>query len=176
MNWAINIISFDFFVVYSNFVSLSFYMLLNNFLTMTTVIKFCLFIILFFTGCIASQAPVAKPQLVDDTRFLLTEVSIDATYGVTPKNPIKVGGTENSEGPKNERRFLNALAGPNGEPIKYQRIGSCCEFSTKHGFMGKGLLDSYEILWEGQSKPLTIYINMYDYGVLKAPMGLTIRK
>jgi len=108
--------------------------------------------------------------------FKITEYSTDKTYGYTEKNPIKVGGMSNSEGPLNERRFLNALTGPNGEKISYSRLGSCCAFKTRNGsFDNTGLLDKYEIKYEGQEKEIIIYINMYDKGELKAPVGFKLK-
>jgi hypothetical protein len=108
--------------------------------------------------------------------FPLNEVSDDKTYGYTEGNPITVGGSTSS-GPLNERRYLNALAGPNGEPISYVRIGSCCQFKTKNALMGGiGLLDKYKLEWKGQKEPVFLYINMYDPGPMKAPLGLTVKK
>ena len=52
----------------------------------------------------------------------LDGVAIDSTFGITPQNPVNVGGLNNGEGAINERRYLNAIAGPNGELIKYYRI------------------------------------------------------
>ncbi len=117
-----------------------------------------------------------KAKLLNEHTFLLSEVSTDEAYGYNQKKPIKVGGVDKSEGPLNERRFLNALAGPNGEFVSYTRVGSCCAFKSKKGFMGKALLDRYEVSWDGLDEPLIIYINMYDYGELKAPVGFTIKK
>ena len=110
--------------------------------------------------------------------FKLFGISEDETYGYSEKNPIKVGGADKSEGPKNERRYLNALSGPNGEEITYSRKGSCCAFETENGFLGGGLLDRYEVKWKGGKKSLIIYINMYDMDdkELKAPKGLTLRE
>jgi len=104
----------------------------------------------------------------------VTIVSTDNTYGYTEGNPIKVGGTES--GPANERKYLNTLAGPNGEEISYVRVGSCCPFNTPNGLMGGGLLDRYEIKWSGQTAPVYLYLNMYDKEELKAPVGFTIKK
>lgn len=85
-----------------------------------------------------------------------------------------VGG-EIEDGPKNEQRFLNALAGPNGQAIRYERTGSCCGFKTKNGFMDMGMLDRYKIEWDGLKAPLYLYINMYDPGELKVPAGFTAK-
>lgn len=107
--------------------------------------------------------------------FQFIEVSKDKTYGYTEGNPIKVGGVKNNEGPLNERRFLDVLAGPEGEILSYNRQGSCCPFPSENGFMGNGLLDIYEITWKGQDEPVILYINMYDYEPLKVPVGFTRR-
>ena len=126
-----------------------------------------------FCSCSTSKQ-VAKTKLLNNQTFLLTEVSTDKTYGLSEKNPIEVGGADKSEGPLNERRFLNALAGPNGEKITYHRAGGCCPVKSKNGFMGMAMLDDYRVTWEGSKDTVSIYINMYDYGELKAPVGFTI--
>jgi hypothetical protein len=104
----------------------------------------------------------------------ISKVTKDSTYG-SEKNPIMVGGVADSKGPSNERAYLDLLLGPNGEEISYKRIESCCSFKSERGFMGKGLLDVYEIRYEGLKKPIFLYINMYDYSTLYAPVGFTIR-
>jgi hypothetical protein len=130
-------------------------------------------LILAMFSCASTKSTTsnAKPTLLNQTTFVVTDISTDSTYGLTKKNPVNVGGVEKSEGPLNERRFLNALTGPNGEAISYFRAGSCCSFKTKNGFMGKGLLDRYMVTWEGSADTVSIYINMYDFGELKAPVG-----
>lgn len=101
-------------------------------------------------------------------------ISTDSTYGYTQGNPIKVGGVD--AGPLREREYLNNLKGPKGESINYTRKGSCCPFKTKKGFMGGGMLDIYIITWDKQTAPVTLYLNMYDKDVLKAPVGFTTRR
>lgn len=141
-------------------------------------------ILVLIISCSASKKTTAsnaaantniETELLDDQTFLLTEISTDKTYG-SKTNPVQVGGAKKSEGPKNERRFLNALAGPNGEKISYYRKGSCCEVKSENGFMGWAMLDNYRVTWEGSTDTVSIYINMYDAGVLKAPVGFTIKK
>jgi len=117
----------------------------------------------------------SKTKLLDNATFLLTKISTDKTYGYSEKNPIEVGGVDKSQGPNNERRFLNALAGPNGEKVSYYRAGSCCAVKSKNGFMGLALLDNYQVSYTGSPDTVSIYINMYDYGQLKAPFGFTIK-
>jgi hypothetical protein len=116
-------------------------------------------------------------QLLDETAYLITETTDDKTYGYDKSNPVKVGGSSDQSGPMNERRFLNGLLGPNGEQLRYFRAGSCCAFKTPNGLMNNtGLLDSYRVYWDGGKDTLNIYINMYDKGDLKIPVGLTARK
>ena len=131
---------------------------------------------LVFISCTPIRNTNIKTNLLDNNTFELSEISTDATYG-TEKNPIQVGGVASNEGPKNERRFLNALAGPNGETVTYFRAGSCCPIESKNDPFGNGrvMLDNYRVTWEGANDTVSIYINMYDTGILKAPKGFTIK-
>ena len=77
----------------------------------------------------------------------------------------------------NEQRFLNALAGPNGEKVSYKRQGSCCPFKTPNAVFGdSGMLDMYEISIEGMFQKIILYLNMYDSETLQVPVGFTLRK
>lgn len=138
--------------------------------------------VFLFFSC-TSTKQVAKNTntahiLRDANTFLITEIATDKTYGLSPKNPVQVGGVKDSEGPKNERRFLNALAGPNGEAISYYRSGSCCAIKSDNDPFGFGsvMLDNYRVTWENAKDTVSIYINMYDSGELKAPVGFTLKK
>ncbi len=124
----------------------------------------------------SSSSRGSTVAMLDANSFKLTTASDDDSYGYTEQNPVKVGGAKQNQGPSNERRFLNALLGPGGEPVTYQRQGSCCPFKTRNGMMGSGLLDRYEVTYEGLKKPLIIYINMYDTAELKAPKGFTFKQ
>jgi hypothetical protein len=115
--------------------------------------------------------------MIDNNTYLLIDKTDDPTYGYEESNPVKVGGSREQSGPLNERRFLNGLAGPNGEAIRYFRAGSCCAFKTPNGlFDNTGMLDRYRVFWEGGKDTLNIFINMYDKGDLKIPKGLTAKK
>lgn len=134
------------------------------------------FLILVFSCSTSKQ--ILQTNLKDDQTFELLEVSNDPTYGYSEKNPIQVGGVDKESGPLNERRFLNALAGPNGEEVSYYRSGSCCPIKSKNDPMGFGqvMLDNYRVTYKGSQDTVSIYINMYDYGSIKAPKGFTIKK
>lgn len=114
-------------------------------------------------------------EFLDDKTYLLNLPSSDKSYGYTERNAIKVG--KDGSGPVNERRFLNALLGPNGEEISYARAGSCCTFKTPNGMIDNmGMLDRYTITWVGNKEPLTLYLNMYDKGDLQIPVGLKAKQ
>lgn len=120
------------------------------------------------------NAPI--PTLNKDNTFKLTEYSKDKMYGYEPDYPINVFFSNSKDENLNATRFLNALAGPNGEKITYTKLESCCPFSTKRSEMGAGFLDIYELQWEGQSKPVKLYLNIYEKGQLLVPVGLSIKK
>ncbi len=99
--------------------------------------------------------------------------SVDSSYGFTENKPIKVGGGEG--GPASERKYLNALTGPNGETVTYNRIGSCCFFESKNSPLGGGLLDKYAVSYQGKKDTVVLYLNMYDKGKLLAPVGFKMK-
>jgi hypothetical protein len=103
------------------------------------------------------------------------QVASSPTYGYTEKEPVMVGGGI-SDGVARSYAYLDALRGPKGEPVTYSRRGHCCPFETKNSELGAGLLDVYELTYKGLSKPLVIYINMYDRGEIMIPQGLTKAK
>lgn len=138
--------------------------------------KLSLIFLAFWAISCSSSKGYVKPKMRNSSTYILTEISTDPTYGYTVSNPVKVGGVKKNEGPLNERRFLNALTGPNGEEVSYYRKGSCCVFKTRNGYMGSGLLDLYKVSWEGATDTFSIYINMYDFGPLKAPKGFGLKK
>lgn len=79
---------------------------------------FIVFTILLSTLTLSAQN-VQRTPLKNDQTFLLKKISKDPTYGYSSTKPIKVGGAYEGVGPLNQRRFLNALIGPNGEPVQY---------------------------------------------------------
>jgi hypothetical protein len=115
-------------------------------------------------------------EYLDQRSYRITETTEDKTYGYDKANPVKVGGIKEASGPMNERRYLNGLAGPRGEELEYYRDGSCCGFKTSNSGMGYGMLDIYMVYWKGSKDTLRLFINMYDEGDLKVPVGLTAKK
>ena len=141
---------------------------------------------------IVAEAPAGKPtddgrldygspkvelELANERMFEIKHATTDEGYGYTVEKPIMVGsGGPGGSGPLNEQRFLNALAGPNGEKVAYRRRGSGFHFKSDNGFIGDGgVLDAYEVIHKGLDAPVILYINMYDSDTLMIPVGFTKR-
>lgn len=105
--------------------------------------------------------------------FDINSYSEHAEYGISEKYPVFVGGFKEKVGPTNQRRYLASLAGPQGEEIQFTRRGSCCPYSSENGYEGVGLLDVYEVWYEGLEEPILIYISFYDKEPLYIPHGFT---
>lgn len=147
--------------------------------------KIALFIILLITAtsCVSTKSTLKNvddnaPNLTlnKDNTFIITEYSKDKKYGYNKDYPVNIFYRTSKDEVINQQRFLNALAGPNGEKITYTKLESCCPFPSKRSDMGAGFLDVYEIKWEGQKKPINLYLNIYEKGVLMVPLGLTLKK
>lgn len=106
--------------------------------------------------------------------------SSNALYGLSPENPVKLGSVIVTEGAElkfnqNLGIYLSRLRGPNGERVESTRLGSCCHTESKNAvYEGVIPLDIYELTHSGNTQPLIIYINMYDYEDPKPPVGLIL--
>lgn len=112
---------------------------------------------------------LGAPQTVTGERSVATkcEVSVDATYGYSRENPIKVGGLQ-VVGPSRQRRFLQSLAGPAGQPITFRRVGSV---APPEGVQNV-ILDQWQVTYAGAAGPIHLYIDQYRWDPPKAPRGL----
>ena len=143
----------------------------------------CVFVVLLDSTLFAQQ-----PQITSSTTGQITAemigrkysamklniATVDANYGYSEKLPIQVGGGL-GEGSQNTYRYLNALLGPKSEVVRYDRVGTCCEFKTKNSPFGdSALLEVFEIRFNG-GEPKRLYFNWYDSGELLIPVGLTAR-
>ncbi len=91
----------------------------------------------------------------------LCPISADKDYGLSPENPIQVGGGLVS-GLLRELAYLDNLAGRNGEAVTYERIGS---IQTEGS-----IVDEYKVIVGSQE--FTLYLDEYTYGVINVPRGL----
>lgn len=149
----------------------------------TKFITFSCAISMLFAGCISTKSSIKNidnkapiPKLSKENTFIITEYSNDKKYGYDPDYPINVFYVNTKNETINAERFLNALAGPNGEEIVFIRKESCCPFSSKNTNIGAGLLDKYEIIWKGQKQPVYLYLNIYERGYLAVPLGFSLKK
>lgn len=140
-------------------------------------------IVFMFPSCISIKNTIQNidnnaPSLVllSNNTFEIKAYSNDMRYGYNPDYPVNIYYASALDENINQPRFLNALAGPNGEVIKYRKLQSCCPFPSKNAASGAGLLDVYELSWLGLKKPIKIYINIYEKGFVMVPKGLSVRK
>ena len=136
-----------------------------------------------FVSCISTKSTLKNgdnnapiPKLTKNNTFLITEFSKDKKYGYDKDYPINIFYRGTKDDVINQQRFLNALAGPNGEAITFSKLESCCPFPSKNTEMGAGFLDVYEIKWEGLKKPILLYLNIYERGQLMVPVGFSLKK
>ncbi|MEM8521698.1 hypothetical protein RCH19_001690 [Flavobacterium sp. PL12] len=140
-------------------------------------------LVLLSGSCVSTKSTLKNvddnaPNLVvtKDNTFVITKYSDDKKYGYDEDYPINIFYRNTLNDKINQERFLNALAGPKGEKITYSKLESCCPFPTKRTDLGAGLLDVYELKWEGQKKPIKLYLNIFEKGVLMVPVGLSLNK
>jgi hypothetical protein len=110
------------------------------------------------------EAVIESIEFVEAPSIDTCPIATDSTYGYTKENAIRVGeGSDLLGGPARERAYLDNLRGPNGEPISYERTGSLNFEDT--------ILDEYVI--KGLGTPVTLYLDIYKFKELKAPVGFT---
>jgi hypothetical protein len=136
---------------------------------------------ILISSCVSTKSTLknvddSAPDLVinNNNTFDIKLFSTDKKYGYDKDYPINIF-YQTSKSDINQERFLNALAGPKGEKITYIKLESCCPFPTKRSDMGAGFLDVYELKWEGQKKPIILYLNIYEKGILMVPLGLRLK-
>ena len=140
-------------------------------------------IVLLITSCVSTKSTLKNvddtaPNLMlsNENTFVIANYSTDKKYGYDADYPINIFYYNTLNDTVNQQRFLNALAGPKGQKISYSKLESCCPFPTKRTDLGAGFLDVYELKWEGQKKPVKMYLNIYEKGILMVPIGLTLKK
>ena len=103
-----------------------------------------------------AQAPSSACGVADEPEFATTK-----------DHAVQVGGGAMYVAAR-ERRYLDVLRGPAGEPLRYKRLGSL------PGGDERTILDRYEVTYPGLEKPISLYLDAYHYDdALKAPKGFT---
>lgn len=133
-------------------------------------------------SCISTKSTIKNiddtakmPALSKEKTFLITEISKDRKYGYNQDYPINLGFMPIQSAEVNIARYFGALTGPKGEKITYNKIDSCCPFPSVKNEMGAGILDIYEVTWEGLKQPVKLYVNLYEKSEVMAPFGFAIR-
>ena len=105
----------------------------------------------------------------------ITKDALDTSYAYNALNPVKVGrGVNQEELHVNQIAYLELLRGMNGEHVKYQRIGTCCQYKSEHGVNGVAMLDKFQVSYttkHGSVISKTIFISPYDFSLPKLPKG-----
>ena len=115
-------------------------------------------------------------ELVDLNTFKIEKTAASAAYAYSTQVPVKVGGAETNEGILNERRFLNALRGPNGEKVTYELVGSCCYYEIENPTHSNiGLLDRYKVT-VGDKEYILYFAPHENAKELLAPRGFSFVK
>lgn len=92
-------------------------------------------------------------------------------YGRNSKDPVMSGSLRNTAA------YFARLTNTDNKPVKYKRFGSCCRFPSPNGpFGGYAMMDKYEVTYEGLEKPIVVFVNNYDQGVLKPVAGFNLSK
>jgi hypothetical protein len=119
---------------------------------------------ILLTIALAAQQGVPTQPAPDRSVVPSCATSTDERYGFAMAMPVQVGGGA-MYGPARERRYLDALRGPDGQALRYRRTGSL------PGADGVTILDAYETTYDGLAKPVTIYVDEYHFSDPIAPRG-----
>lgn len=138
---------------------------------------------LVFVSCISTKSTLknvddSAPYLIVNKQdaFVIADFATDEKYGYDKDHPINLFYLNTSNDSINQKRFFNALTGPNGEQLFYKKVGVCCPFPSKKSSSGAALLDMYEVKWLGQKTPITLYLNIYEKGLIQVPKGFSLKK
>ncbi len=137
---------------------------------------------LLLTSCVSTQSTLknvdnnAVRPAVKDKAYVITEYATDNKYGYDQDYPINIGFIHEKQEEINIEYYFNGLEGPNGEKISYKKVDTCCPFPSKNSLMGAGTIGIYEVSFEGSSKKITLYFNIFEKGKILCPKGFKIKK
>jgi len=114
-----------------------------------------------------------------DSILILKGISKNPEYGYSPKHPIKLGVTSEYTSATYPEKYLQSITGPQGQAIAYERIRSCCFFKTVNrdaAYQNVGVLEVYQVTYEGLTTPKILYLNFFDEGIPLTPQGFLPKK
>lgn len=137
---------------------------------------------LLLTSCVSTQSTLknvdntAVRPAVKDKAYVITEYATDNKYGYDQDYPINIGFIHEKQEDINIEYYFNGLEGLKGEKISYKKVDTCCPFPSKNSLMGAGTIGIYEVSFEGSSKKITLYFNIFEKGKILCPKGFSIKK
>ena len=112
---------------------------------------------MFLAVVLGAQVPASSCRVSDDPAFATTK-----------DHAAQVGGGAMYAAAR-ERRYLDALRGPGGEPLQYKRRRSVGLDPSGRDLT---ILDEYEITYPGIKEPATVFLDAYHFDdELAAPKG-----
>lgn len=93
------------------------------------------------------------------------DAAADDQYGFARDRAIQVGGSP-MYGAARQRRYLESLRGPEGQPVTYKRRG-------QDRAPDDTILDAYEVVYDGLEKPLVLFLDWYHYSPPQLPRGFS---
>lgn len=146
------------------------------------ILAYCLLLIVG-TACTSTRNTIKNiddtalmPALSKEKAFIITEISSDRNFGYDQDYPVNLGFLPFQSAEINVKRYFGGITGPKGEKLSYEKVDTCCPFPSKKNEMGAGLLDIYNVTWEGLKEPVRIYINLYEKGKVLAPKGFGLKQ
>jgi hypothetical protein len=106
----------------------------------------------------------AVPATAQPAAPAACEVATDPEYGRTPAKAVEVGGSPLFGGAR-QKRYLDSLRGPAGQPVTYTRLPAVDAPD------GETLIDRYEVTYPGSASPEILHLDWYRYTELRAPAG-----
>lgn len=134
------------------------------------------------TSCVSTESTLknvdktAIRPVIKNKAYVITEHATDTKYGYDQDYPINIGYIHEKQEDINIQYFFNGLSGINGEKIVYKKIDTCCPFPSKNSLMGAGTIGIYEVSFEGSSKTILLYFNIYEKGKILCPKGFAIKQ
>ncbi len=148
-------------------------------MTPVATIRSCRSLLLVLAAALAAPASAADPgsgagSFCEALREGLP-ASVDATYGYSSDNPVKLGGGgDKGTAQKLQKLYLGLLLGPNGERVKTQSVGIGGAYRLPDKPEVWANVEKYRLRSKGLRGDLFIYLSAYDYDTLRIPQGLTI--
>ena len=102
----------------------------------------------------AVPPPSAPPQACP--------VATDAQYGYSKERPVQVGGSP-LFGAARQRKYLDALRGPEGQKLQYKRLGSS-------GAPDGTIVDAYQVTYDGLETPVGPYREVFAGPLLRGTL------